>query len=138
MHIIARTIKHSLSQTSIPLVLTPLARQRRNTLWVTSRISCRESQSGAKATKKQHMVVATGNLSSRHSHESHWAPNCKWLSAKLEVLSGRITLPYKESTVQLLVGMQVLPDALRCLYLLRCKAGEEQESAQLPDVLPPR
>ena len=93
MHIIARTIKQSLSQTSIPLVLTPLARQRRNTLWVTSRISCRESQSGAKATKKQHMVVATGNLSSRHSHESHWAPNCKWLSAKLEVLSGRITKP---------------------------------------------
>ena len=93
MHIIARTIKQSLSQTTIPLVLTPLARQRRNTLWVTSRISCRESQSGAKATKKQHMVVATGNLSSRHSHESHWAPNCKWLSAKLEVLSGRITKP---------------------------------------------
>ncbi len=93
MHIIARTIKQSLSQTSIPLVLKPLARQRRNTLWVTSRISCRESQSGAKATKKQHMVVATGNLSSRHSHESHWAPNCKRLSAKLEVLSGRITKP---------------------------------------------
>ena len=35
---------------------------------------------------------------------------------------------------QLLVGMQVLTNALRGLHLLRCKAGEEQEPFQLQDV----
>ena len=83
MHIIARTMKQSLSQTSIPMVLTPLARQRRNTLCVTSRISCIIADlSGAKATNKYHMVDRTGKWASRHSHKSHRAPQVQMAECK--------------------------------------------------------